>query len=191
MMHFETDVQRNVVNRAILSRWPALDLPNAWLVAGCLFQTIWNIQASRPAATGIKDYDIFYFDPDDLSENAEAQVQAHVDSLLGDLGIVLEVANQARVHLWYPDYFGEPYSALTSAEEGISRFLVQETCVAIRPGEHFAPYGLSGVYAGTLTPNPLAPHAALFRAKAASYRERWEWLQVIPISSLSENAATN
>lgn len=43
-------------NAAILSRWQALDLPNAWLVAGCLFQTVWNLQRGHRPDQGIKDF---------------------------------------------------------------------------------------------------------------------------------------
>ncbi len=186
-MDFGSDVRQNTTNSAILSRWRLLDLPNPWLVAGCLFQTVWNIQAQRSPGGGIKDYDIFYFDSSDLSEAAESHVQSRVDSLLADLGVVVEVANQARVHLWYPDHFGQPYPKLTSVEDGIGRFLIRETCVAIRPDEQYAPYGLAGVYAGTLTPNPLTPYPTLFRQKAASYCQRWEWLKVRP--ELTEHVA--
>jgi uncharacterized protein len=175
---FCAHVALNPVNRAILSRWKLLDLPNTWLVAGCLFQTVWNIQSGRPPDAGIKDYDVFYFDPGDLSETAESHVQARIESLLGDLGVTIEVANQARVHLWYPDHFGQPYPALSSAEDGISRFLALETCVAVRPSECFAPYGLTGLYAGTLTPNSLTPYPGLFSQKAASYCQRWTWLRI-------------
>ena len=175
---FLAQVSLNEANRAILSRWQRLDVPHPWLVAGCLFQTIWNLVAGRPPAADIKDYDIFYFDPDDLSAEAEGQVQAQVESLFGDLGVDVEVANQARVHLWYPEYFGHPYPALRSAEDGIGRFLVLETCVAIRPGGCHAPYGLAGIHAGTLTPNPLTPYPDLFSKKAASYGQRWNWLRV-------------
>lgn len=66
-------------------------------------------------------------------------------SVLGDLGVTVEVANQARVHLWYPSYFGRPYPALASAEDSIGRFLVLETCVGARPQEFHAPYGLTGL----------------------------------------------
>lgn len=174
---FSSQIALNDANRAILSRWPRLDLPNAWLVAGCLFQTVWNIQAGRPPGADIKDYDIFYFDPDDLGDAAESDAQARVQSLFGDLGVTVEVANQARVHRWYPQHFGRPYPVLASAEDGIRRFLVLETCVAIRPGECLAPYGFAGLYAGTLTPNPLTPYPELFSQKAESYCRRWNWLR--------------
>jgi hypothetical protein len=42
----------------------------------------------------------------------------------------------------------------------------------------YAPNGLDILYDGVLAPNPLTPHLALFRAKAASYAERWPWLRV-------------
>lgn len=175
---FVNDALQNVANRQILARWKLLDLPASWLVAGCLFQTVWNLQAGRPPGAGIKDYDLFYFDAGDLSAETEAEVQAHAGSLLGDLGVEIEVANQARVHTWYAEHFGRPCPELVSVEDGIRRFLVLETCVAIRPGEAFSPYGLAGLYTGTLTPNPLTPHAELFERKAASYQQRWSGLRV-------------
>jgi hypothetical protein len=175
---FLTLVASNRVNRAILARWDLLDLPGSWLVAGCLFQTVWNVQAGLSPETGIKDYDIFYYDPSDLSGAAEAEAQALTESALNDLGVTVDVANQARVHLWYPAHFGYPYPALGSAEEGISRFLVRETCVGVRPHRCYAPYGLSGLYAGTLTPNAATPYPELFAKKVASYKARWSWLKV-------------
>lgn len=170
---FLRDVSLNPKNAAILSRWKSLELPNAWLVAGCLFQTIWNLQAGQPPESGIKDYDLFYFDAEDLSESKEQRVHARVNSVLEDLGVAVEVANQARVHLWYPSHFRRPYPELSSSEDGISRFLVLETCVGVRPGACHAPYGLAGAYAGTLSPNLLTPYPELFAQKVASYRARW------------------
>jgi hypothetical protein len=185
---FVSDIAANDANLAILSRWPRLGLPHAWLVAGCLFQTVWNLKSGKPPSQGIKDYDLFYFDAADLSKAGEAQAQAHVDAVLCDLGIAIDVANQARVHLWYPAFFGHAYDPLESVEDGIKRFLVKETCVAVRPGEVNAPYGLEGLYSGTLTANPLVPHADLFERKVASYRLRWPWLRPIQAASSLESA---
>jgi hypothetical protein len=174
---FLRHIALNAVNAAVLERWDALGLPDGWLVAGCLFQSVWNLQAGRPPGEGIKDYDLFYFDSSDLSEESEKRVQARVDNALSDLGVAFEVANQARVHLWYPSYFGRAYAPLASSKEGIARFLVLETCVGVRPNEVHAPYGLAGVYAGTLSRNPLTPYPELFRSKVASYRSRWPQLK--------------
>jgi hypothetical protein len=171
----------NPYNRSILERLPALALPDAWLVAGCLFQSVWNQRSGRPPETGIKDYDLFYFDPADLSEAGEQAVQRRAAALFADLPIEIEACNQARVHLWYPGWFGQPYAALASSREGIGRFLVACTCVGLSLGtdalpELHAPNGLEDLYAGRLRPNPACDHRALFEAKAASYQSRWPWL---------------
>ena len=103
---FLPDILTNRHNRAILDRWQALDLPDGWLVAGCLFQTVWNLRDGRVPEADIKDYDLFYFDAEDASEAGEQTVQARVDQVLRDLGVTVEASNQARVHLWYASYFG-------------------------------------------------------------------------------------
>ena len=175
---FFADILRNPNNRAIIDRWANLALPDGWLVAGCLFQTVWNLRGGRSPEADIKDYDLFYFDSSDTSEEGELGVQERVNVLTGDLGVIVEASNQARVHLWYESYFGRPYGELRSAREGIDRFLVLSTCVGVRPGEVYAPNGLAPVYDGVLSMNPLTPYRALFDRKVESYVERWPWLQV-------------
>src|SRR5947208_1553675 len=55
---------KNPVNVAIIDELARLALPDAWLVAGCLTQTVWNVLTGRPLHHGISDYDLFYFDAD-------------------------------------------------------------------------------------------------------------------------------
>ena len=176
---FLADILTNRHNRAVLDRWNILALPDGWLVAGCLFQTVWNLRDGRAPEADIKDYDLFYFDAEDTSEAGEQRVQARVDQVVGDLGVTVEASNQARVHLWYASYFGQAYDRLGSARDGIDRFLVPATCVGVRPGELYAPNGLALLYDGVLTMNPLTPHADLFERKVASYCARWPWLRVV------------
>lgn len=177
-----SETLQNPHNAALLERLPLLGLPDAWLVAGCLFQTVWNLRSGQAPTAHIKDYDLFYFDAADLSAEAEQQVQARAAALFADLPIMVEAKNQARVHLWYEEWFGYPYTALQSARDGIGRFLVPGTCVGLQPDPAghaprlYAPYGLQELYAGILRPNPACPHLPLFEAKARSYRERWSWL---------------
>lgn len=54
----------NPANAEIARRLPSLGLNQCMLTAGCLFQAVWNQQAAHPAAWGVKDYDVFYFDED-------------------------------------------------------------------------------------------------------------------------------
>ncbi len=174
---FLADVMRNPNNALILERWDALRLPDGWLVAGCLFQTVWNGITGRAPDSGIKDYDIFYYDPSDLSAEAEVLVQRKAEALFSDLNITIELCNQARVHQWYESHFGYPYPKLGSAKDGIDRFLIPATCVGINPREVYAPNGFDLLYEGVLSMNPLTPHRALYEQKASSYQQRWPWLR--------------
>lgn len=182
---FIAQVRQNPNNYVLLERLPALKLPDAWLVAGCLFQTVWNLTSGRSPSAGIKDYDLFYFDASDLSAHAEAAVAARVLACCRDLGVTVEAKNQARVHTWYSDHFGFAYPALVDSRAGIDRFLVPCTCVGLSLNTAqsepalYAPYGLLDLYRGVLRPNPLCDHRPLFRAKAGSYRQRWNWLRVV------------
>jgi hypothetical protein len=66
---------RNPANQAIADELYRLALPDAWLVAGCLVQTVWNVLTDRPLDHGISDYDIFYFDPDTSWEAEDAVIR--------------------------------------------------------------------------------------------------------------------
>ena len=52
---FLADILTNRHNRAILARWDASTLPDGLLVAGCLFQTAWNLLEGSPPEADIKD----------------------------------------------------------------------------------------------------------------------------------------
>ncbi len=170
----------NPINAQITARLPDLGLAQCMLTAGCLFQAVWNHQANLPADQGVKDYDVFYFDPD-LSYEAEDAVIRAAQVLVQDLGVKVEVKNQARVHLWYGQRFGRPYPQLHTAKQGVDRYLVAGTCIAldIATGAVYAPYGLDDVDQGVLRINPLNAQPQLFLHKAKSYQARWPWLKIV------------
>ncbi len=170
----------NPANSAILRRLPDLGVPDPFLVAGCLFQAVWNRLSGWPPERHVKDYDVFYFDDRDLSWEAEDRVIARAKDLFSDLGVVVEVKNQARVHLWYRQRFGDDYPRLTSSRDGIDRYLIPCTCVGIAAdGKLYAPNGLDELWTGMLRMNPLNPQPARFIEKAGSYRARWPWLTIV------------
>ena len=92
---------RNPVNAAISDELFRLALPDAWIVSGCLVQTVWNVLTNRALDYGINDYDVFYFDPD-TSWAAEDAVIRQLQGAFAS-GVTVEARNQARVHLWYPE----------------------------------------------------------------------------------------
>ncbi|MHC8314632.1 nucleotidyltransferase family protein [Pseudomonas sp. LB3P31] len=170
----------NPANVEILERLPSLGLNQCMLTAGCLFQAVWNHHDAKPAAWGVKDYDVFYFD-DDLSWEAENEVILAAKALFHDLDLNIEIKNQARVHLWYGERFGGAYPQLQSAKDGIDRYLIEGTCIGVDvlSAEVYAPYGLSDVEQGLLRINPVNHQFDLFEHKALSYQERWPWLKIV------------
>lgn len=174
---------RNPVNVAILDTLPALALPDAWLVSGCLVQTAWNVLTGRAVDYGIADYDVFYFDPD-TSWEAEDAVIGKLAARLAHLPVKIEARNQARVHLWYPGKHGLPYPALRCSTEGIDRFLTQNTQFGLRRGddgyEVYAPHGFDDVEQLVARPNP-GPNfsTASYAAKTARWKALWPEITVI------------
>ncbi len=72
---------RNPVNAAIADELFRLALPDAWLVSGCLVQTVWNVHTGRAVDYGIADYDVFYFDRDTSWEAEDAVIRKLRDAL--------------------------------------------------------------------------------------------------------------
>ena len=174
---------RNPVNVAVIDELHRLALPDAWLVAGCLAQTVWNVLTGRAIDHGISDYDAFYFDPD-TSWEAEDAVIRMLHGGLGHLDAKIEIRNQARVHLWYPDKHGLPYPPLMRATDGIDRFLTQNTQIGVRRAadgfDVYAPHGLDDVEQLIVRPNPaLNFSAANYAAKASRWKSLWPELTVM------------
>ena len=48
-----------------------MGLPDDWIVSGAIYNNLWNYLTGRPWMYGVKDIDVFYFDPTDLSYEAE------------------------------------------------------------------------------------------------------------------------
>jgi hypothetical protein len=92
-----------------------LCLPD-WLVfSGAVYQPVLNHLTGRQPDYGIKNYDLGYFDYSDLSYEAEDAVIRRVKTAFDEpLRSMVEVRNQARVHLWFEAKFGETYGPLSS-----------------------------------------------------------------------------
>lgn len=174
----------NTINRRILERLPMLGLPEACLVAGCVWQPYLNHRSGRGLTDQINDYDVFYFDRSDLSFAAEDKVIKQAAVLFQDIDAVIELRNQARIHLWYPERFGVTCPEMGSAAEAIGRFPVLGTCLGLTSRSDgsiaaIAPHGWDDLAAGILRPNPRCVDPTAFARKAASYRQRWPWLRIV------------
>jgi hypothetical protein len=160
-----------------------LELPD-WLVfSGAVYQPVLNHLTGREADYGIRDYDLGYFDAADISYAAEDVVIRRVAAAFeSPLKEMVEVRNQARVHLWFEGKFGETYAPLTRTAEALPRFVSPLFAVGVRlePDDALtveAPFGLEDLFALRLRPNPHRRTNGFART-AASATARWPELVV-------------
>ena len=167
----------------VLENARALDLPDGLIVSGAIYQPVLNHLTGRPLDFGIKDYDLAYFDPSDLSYAAEDAVIRRVATAFEPpLRDMIEVRNQARVHLWFEDHYGEPYAPLSCSAEALSRFTAPLCAVGarLRPDGRLhveAPFGLDDLFALRLRPNP-ERRTKGFAATAERALARWPEIRV-------------
>ncbi len=160
-----------------------LGLPDWRVFSGAVYQSVWNHVTSRSTGYGIKDYDLGYFDPDtswDAEDLVIKRVAAAFDLPFRDM---VEVRNQARVHLWFREKFGESYDALNGTDEALSRFVAPAFSVAVRLEADdtisvASPFGLEDVFAMVLRPNPTRGLAKGWDRVVESARARWPELRV-------------
>ncbi|HKH12848.1 MAG TPA: nucleotidyltransferase family protein [Rubrobacter sp.] len=160
-----------------------LDLPGWYLTAGCLFQTVWNALSGRDPAAGIRDYDLFYFDDTNLSWEAEDLTIRRAAEVFADVGVGVEVRNEARVHLWYERKFGVPCSSHRSSEAAIDSFAATTCCYGVRlvgdELEVYAPHGFGDLFGFVLRPNPVLAPREVYENKARRWSAEWPKLAVM------------
>ncbi|WP_350336005.1 nucleotidyltransferase family protein [Coralliovum pocilloporae] len=163
------------------------DLPDWRLVSGAVYQTVWNVLTDRPRGFGIRDYDVAYFDADDLSYEAEDMRIRKLSRDMSDLAPLVELRNQARVHLWFEQRFGRPYPPLASTDESLIRYLSPTHAVAVRLERDdrldiAAPFGLEDIFSMIIRPNRLRTDAGQYDEKARRMKETWPELTIHPWS---------
>ena len=182
---FEAIIRADPDLMRLMTALRRLRLPQWRLVAGCLYQTVWNVLTGRPRGTGIKDYDLIYFDDTDLSWEREDRVIRRVAAATAGCVGPVETRNQARVHLWFEDRFGISYLPLASADEALSRYASVVHAVGVRLEQDgrldtAAPFGLADMFAMVIRPNRALDNESSHLAKALRAQAVWSEVRVEP-----------
>ena len=188
---FKVALRENSALVEVLARAATMTLPGWYLVAGCLYQTVWNVLTGRPAQAGILDYDLAYFDDSDLSWEAEDAVIRAGETVFAGLPAPVQIRNQARVHLWYEQKFGVPCAPHSSTEAAIDTYEATTACLGVRLENSqrwriYAPHGLSDVFNLVVRPNPVLATRDVYEAKSARWRRKWPQLTVLPWPTCDE-----
>ena len=185
----ECVLRSNPVCAAILDGAGSLGLPDWYLGAGALAQTVWNAAHGLPPENGIADYDLVYFDSADLSAEAEQAAEAAATAAFGQATsgqaeVRLDVTNEARVHLWYERKFGVRIDPYESAQAAISTWPTTASSIGVtcRDGQfhEYAPFGTDDLWNLIVRPNKTLVTRAVYEAKAARWSAIWPRLTIVP-----------
>ena len=167
-----------------LSAVAASGLPDAWIGAGAVRDVVWGQLHGEFKPGSVRDVDVAYFDPADLS--ADRDVKAG-ETLARLADLPWEATNQAAVHTWYHHHFGgAPVEKFTCVHDAIATWPETATCVGVRHGpvavEICAPHGLADLLGGVWRVNPVRVTPAISRARLARQRvrARWPGVTVVP-----------
>jgi hypothetical protein len=105
-------------------------LPDAWIGAGVIRDLVWGQYHRGFDPAAIKDVDVAYFDPADLTMERDLTAQETLGRLAD---LPWEATNQAAVHVWYHQYFGgAPVESFASVHDAVATWPETATCVAVR-----------------------------------------------------------
>ena len=181
----ETIILKSPVLKSILDRAPDLSLPNWYLGAGCIAQTVWNHFSGYDLLRNINDADLVYFDDSDMGFESEAYNINSAHELFPDLPFPVDIKNQARVHLWYEEHFGYPIQPCQSVEEAISNWPTTATAIGVRINDQgaftvYAPFGLEDLLGMIVRPNKKQITEEIYLNKVKRWKTCWPDLKIIP-----------
>jgi uncharacterized protein len=162
----------------------ASGLPAAWIGAGAIRDVVWGTLYGRFSPAAVRDIDVVYFDPADLSMERDVTAREAL-TRLADLP--WEATNQAAVHTWYHQYFGgPPVESFACVHDAVATWPETATCVAVRRVqdglEVCAPHGLGDLLGGVWRVNPVrvTPEISMARLQRQRVRARWPGVTVVP-----------
>ncbi|MCL1819107.1 MAG: nucleotidyltransferase family protein [Oscillospiraceae bacterium] len=165
----------------IIEESQTLNLPEYYIGAGCIAQTVWNYQNGNPPLKGINDIDFVYFDCD-LSLESENMVIQTIQNKFSDCPLKIDVKNQARVHLWYGNHFGYDIAPYNSIESAINTWPTTATSVGVRLMNNrfqvYAPFGLNDLFSQIVRPNKAKITKEIYDKKVQKWIQTWPSLTI-------------
>src|SRR5215471_11997704 len=180
--YLEGILAKSTVIAEILNKAPHLSLPNWYVGAGAIAQTVWNELHGYPLDQGITDCDLVYFDTDISPETQNMYIQKGKE-LFASLPLDVEVTNEARVHVWYREEFGKDFKPYTSIEDAIDTWPTTATSVGVRYRngrfQVYAPYGLHDLLGMIVRPNKTLITRDVYEKKANRWQKMWPKLELV------------
>jgi uncharacterized protein len=158
-----------------------VDAPDWWIGAGAIRTAVWDHLHGHEQPTPLADIDVIFFDPDDLSEEHEREVEQALADALPD--VPWDATNQAAVHLWFPKKFGTAVEPFACAADAVATWPETATCVAVKLLADdglvvHAPLGLDDLFAMVHRRNPARVTVEEYERRLTSKRIPEKWPRV-------------
>lgn len=181
---FISIIKQNKDLMLILDYIESLNLPNFYIAAGAVFQTIWNYYDNKPLNYNIKDIDIIYYDSNNLSKEDEKKLESNISQYFKDMNYEFDVHNEARMHLWKKENENRNIDQYKNSEDAIDQWIATVHAIGITKKnnkiEVYAPYGLSDIFSKTIRPiKHKANSKELYNKKATAWKNRFDNLNII------------
>lgn len=170
----------------ILNYIDELNIPNYYIAAGAVFQTIWNYYDNKPLNYGIKDIDIIYYDSNNLSKDDEKELENKIVNHFKKLNLNYEfdVHNEARMHLWKKENENQNIHQYKNSEDAIDKWIATVHAIGITKDNNkikvYAPCGLSDIFSKTIRPiKHKANSKDLYDNKVRGWEKRFNGLNII------------
>ena len=168
---------------ALLQILDDLGIPDCYVAAGSVNQTVFNYLSGYEVDYGIGDYDVVYYDTD-TSYEAEDKIIKRINSKAKKLGLNLDIKNEARVHLWYGEKYDHDIEQYLSVYDAINSWGTTVTCIGVKMHngklDVYAPYGLNDLFSMTLRPVKNQCTKKYWDIKVNKWKEKWPLLTVLP-----------
>jgi len=164
---------------ALLAHVESLNLPDCWIGAGFVRNTVWDVLHGRAIdASQLSDVDVVYLDPAEASEERDAALERRLQVLKP--GLSWQVRNQARMHHRNGD------ASYRSTLDAIAHWPETATALAARTirgrVEVIAPHGIEDLIGLIVRPTPAFAHKLPIyweRIKIKQWASRWPRLTIL------------
>jgi hypothetical protein len=158
--------------------------PEAFVAAGAVRDTVWDVLTGRPPTESGGDVDVVYWARDEPEEAANVH-EARLRTARPD--VAWEVTNQATIHLWHWRARQVVVSPHGSVADGLATWPETATAVAVRltsalTVDVLAPLGLADLFALRLRHNPALTSVDLFSKRVESKRWMQRWPELVLVS---------
>ena len=163
-----------------------LQLPNYYIAAGSVFQTIWNYFDNVDLDNNIKDIDLIYYDKTNLDFNKDIEIYNKIIEFCkkNNLNYEIDVSNEARMHLWKKEHENKDVEQYKNSEDAINYWIANIHAIGITKINNeiyvYAPFGLSDIYSKTIRPIKHKYNSKeLYDKKVKSWSSRFDNLNIV------------